>query len=162
MNSLGQRKVHRNPDYFMDKVGRVKSAADYKKKARIEVEFLDHGKCMPVWVVGDIDREPVEDDMVIIGFMEGRKDAPYLKAFIRNETYTANYIEVAKGHIRIQLPKSKRDREEHMLDSNLKNTRAYVEVNNNGISLYHPDGDVYVNAPKGVFKTITSRGTNTL
>lgn len=161
MNSLGTKRVHRNPSYFMDKLGRVTSAADFRSKARIEVQFLDHGKCMPVWVVGDVDREPVAGDMVIIGYMEGRKDSPYLKAFVRNETYTANYIEVGKDYIRFQLPKNTDDRAKHMLEDAKKSSRVYLELNANGISLYHPDGDIFLNTPKGNVKTITVTGTQT-
>lgn len=159
MNSLGDRKLHKNPSYFMDKMARVKSAADFRTKGRIEVEFIDHGKCMPVWVVGDVDREPVTGDMVIVGYMEGRKDAPYLKSFIRNESYTANYIEVGKDYIRLQLPKVKEDREKHMLDNSRKASRAYIELNANGIAFNHPSGDVTVNVPKGKMNIISSLGT---
>lgn len=144
MDSLGSRRAHRNPQYFMDKMARVKSAADFRSKARIDVQFLDHGKCMPVWVVGDVDREPVEGDMVIIGYMEGRKDAPYLKSFVRNDSYTANYIEVGKDYIRLQLPLTKEDRDKNMLDDTKKNTRVYLELNGSGASIYHSTGDVFL------------------
>lgn len=159
MNSLGKRQIHRNPAYTIDKLGRVKSAANYREKGRIEVEFLDHGKSMPVWVVGDVDREPVEGDMVIVGYMEGRKDSPYLKSFVRNESYTANYIEVGKEYVRIQLPKTKVDREKKMLDGKLKSSRPYVEVNMDGIAIHHPDGDVTIHTPKGEMKYITASKT---
>lgn len=162
MNSLGRRNIHRNPRYFIDKMARVKSAANYKEKGRIEVEFLDHGKCMPVWVVGDLDREPVTGDMVIIGWMEGRKDAPYLKGFIKNESYTANYFEIGKDYIRLQLPKNKDDREKHMTNEAKKPSRVYIELNQSGIALYHPDGDVTVNVPKGTAKYITQTKSGSL
>jgi hypothetical protein len=161
MNSLGTKKVHRNPNYYLDKLGRVTSSANFRSKGRIEVQFLDHGKCMPVWVVGDVDREPVQGDMVIIGYMEGRKDAPYLKAFVRNETYTANYIEVGKEYIRFQLPKTAEDRGKHMTEDAKKPSRVYLELNASGISLYHPDGDIFLNTPKGNVKTITKTGAQT-
>jgi hypothetical protein len=161
MNALGQKKLHKSPQYTMDKIGRVTSAADYKTKARIEVEFLDHGKCMPVWVVGDVDREPMPGDMVVIGYMEGRKDCPYLRAFVRNESYTANYIEVGLEYIRFQLPKNKDDREKSMNDDSLKSSRVYIELNASGIALYHPDGDVFLNAPKGNVNIISKTGTQT-
>jgi len=162
MNSLGTKKLHKLPQYFMDKMGRVTSAANYKDKGRIEVEFLDHGKCMPVWVVGDIDREPMEGDMVIIGYMEGRKDAPYLKAFVRNQSYTSNYIEVHPDRIVFQLPKNETDREKNMLDDRYKDGRVYLELTANGVAIYHPDGDVTVNVPKGNFNIISKSGTQTL
>ena len=145
----------------MDKIGRVKSAANYRTSGRIEVEFLDHGKCMPVWVVGDVDREPVTGDMVLVGYMEGRKDSPYLKGFVRNEAYTSNYIEVGKDYIRFQLPKNKDDIEGRMLNDAKKSSRVYIEVNNNGIALYHPDGDVMINTPKGNTTIISKTGTIT-
>lgn len=162
MNSLGERRVHRNPHYYMDKMARVSSSANFRSEGKIEVSFIDHGKCMPVWVVGDVDREPVEGDMVIIGYMEGRKDAPYLKSFVRNESYTSNYIEVGKEYIRFQLPLQKADREKNMLDSTNKPSRVYLELNASGVSLYHPEGDIFLNTPKGNVKTITKSGTQTL
>lgn len=163
MNSLGTKKLHKNPQYTIDKMGRIVSAKDYRTKGRVEVVFIDHGKAMPVWVVGDIDREPVAGDMVVIGYMEGRKDAPYLKAFIRNESYTANYIEVGKDYIRLQLPKTQRDRDGHMLDNAQKNSRVYLEINmTGGISLYNPGGDIYLNAPNGDIRAITKTGSRIL
>lgn len=161
MNGLPAKKVHKNPEYLMDKFATVTSAANYRTNRTIDVMFLDHGKAFPVWCVGDISREPVEGDMVVVGFLEGRKDSPYIKGFIKLNSVTANYIDVGKDYIRIQLPQNDDDAEEHMTDDSKKNTRVYLEINNSGIALYHPSGNIYLNTPKGNVQTITKTGTQT-
>lgn len=137
-SSLGTPKIHKSPSYQLTKIGRVSGTKDYLKYGRIEVTFLDYGAPMPVWVVGDIDREPVENDMVVVGYMEGRKDAPYLVGFVRNKAYTSNFITSSKDRIRMQLPKfdigvkkgdAVKDAEGSLLDeTKLKQHRVYVEV----------------------------------
>lgn len=136
-SALGGRKVHRTPNYQQTKIGRVTSITDYKKYGKIEVVFLDYGQPFPVWVVGSIEREPVTGDQVLVGYMEGRKDAPYMMGFVRNESYTSNFIEVAKDRIRIQLPVlevgkkdgvAHNDVKEHLLNEGKLSQRAYVEL----------------------------------
>lgn len=161
MNGLPQKKVHKSPQYFIDKLAKVTSAANYRTNGTIEVMFLDHGKSLPVWVVGDISREPMVDDMVVIGYMEGRKDAPYLKGFVSNQAYTSNFIDVGKDYIRIQLPFDSMDISQHLQDDFKKNLRAYIELNASGIALFHPTTDIFLNTPNGNVKMITKTGTQT-
>lgn len=146
-SSLGGRTVHRTPSYEATKIGKVISIADYKKYGKIEVVFLDHGYPLPVWVVGSIDREPVTGDQVLVGYMEGRKDAPYMVGFVRNESYTSNFIEVAKDRVRVQLPVfeigkkdgvAHKDVKEHLLKDDKLVQRAYVELTPDHAKLSFP------------------------
>lgn len=138
-SALGtHRVVHVKPSYVKSRIGKIRSVRDYQTKGFIEVQFLNYGLPFPVWVVGDLDREPSEGDMVVIGYMEGRKDAPYLAGFVRNQSVTSNYIVVTEDTIRFQLPIDSKDKTGHMLDDSKLSTRAYIEVTANQITLNHP------------------------
>lgn len=160
-SSLGGKQIHRTPSYHQTKIGRVTSIKDYKKYGKIEVVFLDHGYPFPLWVVGSIDREPVTGDQILVGYMEGRKDAPYMMGFVRNESYTSNFIEVAKDRIRVQLPvmqigvkngKAHKDVQGFLQDNTKLKERAYVELTPLKATVHHPialelkSGDITVNA----------------
>lgn len=137
-NAFGSRKVHRQFDYGgVTKIARVTSTADFHAYARIEVIFLDYGQPMPVWIVNDLDREPVEGDKVVIGYIDGRKDAPYLIGFVKNESYTTNFVVVKKDKIKLQLPVfevgvkdgvAHKDVQGNLLDNAKQAERAYVEL----------------------------------
>lgn len=179
-SSLGSKVVHRLPNYDGTKLGRVTSVRDYDKWGRIEVIFLDHGQPVPVWVVGSIDRKPVEGDQVLISYIDGRKDAPYLIGFVKNNSYTTNFVRVSKDEIRVQLPvfdigvrngKAHNDTKEHLLNDSKKPERAYVEltkshillhypiagqapatirIDKNGFDFFHPTGNAVFTLPNGV------------
>jgi hypothetical protein len=146
-NSLGSPKVHRTPTYEKTKIGKVVSVANYKKYGKIDVVFLDYGATTNVWVLGDVDREPIEGDMVIVGYMEGRKDTPYMAGFVRNQSYTSNRILIGKDYVRVQLPASDKDREGNLLDDTKKEQRPYVELTSTKTRVFRPSGVVEVVAP---------------
>jgi len=174
-SNLGPLKIHRLPNFTEPKMGRVTSTRDYSKYGRIEVVFLDYGVPCPVWVIGDIDREPVEGDMVLIGYMEGRGDRPYLIGYMKNSSYSTNFIQVKKDLIRVQLPihQIEQDVSENLLDDSKQDQRAYmeltpthsrfnfptssdgstppayIEITAGGINIYHPTGNVEVQLPLG-------------
>lgn len=162
-SSLGNKKVHRVPSYHTTNIGRVTSLKDYEKFGIIEVVFLNHGMPFPVWVVNDIEREPVTGDQVIIGYIDGRKDAPYLAGFVKNYSYTTNFVTVSKDRIRLQLPifeigvkdgKAHKDVQSHLLDeAKLKSERVYVELSPSEAVLSFPVKD----HPPAYFK-LTSSG----
>jgi uncharacterized Zn-binding protein involved in type VI secretion len=137
-NAFGSKQVHRDPDFSgVTKIARVTSAVDFNQFGRIEVIFLDYGQPMPVWVVGDIEREPVAGDQVIIGYIDGRKDSPYLIGFVKNKSYTTNFVVVKKDKIKFQLPifdigvidgKAHKDTEGNLLDNSKQAERAYIEL----------------------------------
>lgn len=137
-SAFGSRKIHRAPSFDgITKIARVTSAKDFHKYGRIEVLFLDYGQPMPVWVVNDLDREPVEGDQVVIGYIDGRKDAPYLIGFMKNKSYTTNFIVVKKDKIKLQLPVfeigkkdgvAHKDVQSNLLDGTKQEQRAYVEL----------------------------------
>lgn len=146
-SSLGSQKVNRNPKYDKTDIGRVTANDRYEKYGIIEVVMLDHSTPFPVWVVGDIDRKPMTGDHVHIGYVDGRKDAPYLVGHVKNKSYTTNFIEVDEKHVIIQLPvmevgkkdgKAHNDTKKFLLEVKNKKQRAYVELIEDGIKIYHP------------------------
>lgn len=132
---LGNKKIHRMPTYTETQIGRVTSANDFKKYGRIEVIFLDYGQPFPVWVSGDIDREPVSGDQVLVGFIQGRQDNPYMLGYVRNEAYTSNFILVEKDKITLQLPTDPEDIKGHLLDDSKKDSRVIIEILTSGVSI---------------------------
>lgn len=150
--SLGSRVVNNKPTYNQMQIGRVTSTGDYDKYGRIEVIFLDYSRPAPVWVNGDIDRKPVAGDQVLVGFIQGRSDSPYLAGFIRNASYTSNCIKVEQDCITLQLPASTTDAQGHMLDDSLKTSRMRVEITTagvliNGLRAVKAGDTVTVNVP---------------
>lgn len=123
----GNRQIYRQPVYNQTQIGYVTSAKDYKQYGRVEVVFLDYSNPFPVWAVG-MDREPMDGDQVVVGFMQGRVDAPYLVGFVRNESYTSNYVIIEKDKITLQVPTDIEDNKGHLLDDSKSNTRIILEV----------------------------------
>lgn len=136
-SALGGRVVNRMPSFNTNRLARVTSIKDFHKLGKIEVVFLDYSQPAPVWVVGDIDREPVEGDMVVVGYLDNRKDAPYLQGFVKNGSYTTNFMVLKRDKIKLQLPvfdigvkdgTAHNDVKGHLLDNSKQNQRAYVEL----------------------------------
>lgn len=157
---LGGSEVLRNASYIHTDMGRVTSNSRYDKEGIIDVVFLDKSTPFPVWVVGDIDRKPMTGDHVLVGYIGGRKDAPYLAGILKNLSYTTNFIEVDEKHIRLQLPvldigeiggRAHNDTKTFLKDPTKRQERAYIEVNASGIEIYHPTGNVTIRTPNGSF-----------
>lgn len=136
-SSLGQRVVNRLPRYGTSSIARVTSVTDYHQYARIEAIFLDGGQPCPIWCIGELDREPVEGDQVLVGFIEGRQDAPYIQGFVKNKSYTTNFVIVKRDKIKLQIPVfdigtknglADKDVQGNLLDNTKQNQRAYIEV----------------------------------
>lgn len=146
-SGFGSKTVHRLPTYDYVQVGRVTSVANYKDYGRLDVVFHDYSQPHPVWVTGHADREPVEGDQVLVGFINGRPDQPYLISFVRNESYTSNFLVIQKDKIRVQLPVfdigvangvAHKDVKEHLLNDGKLNQRAYVELTPNYALIHMP------------------------
>lgn len=164
-SGLGKEHLHRKPVYDQLQIGRVTSTKDYNKYGRIEVIFLDYSQPFPVWVNGDLDREPVEGDQVLVGFIQGRPDAPYLAGFIRNKSYTANFIKIEKGRIILQMPTDTKDIQGALMDESKKDSRAYVEIKGSEVIVHAPsiklaDGTTEV-ARKGDSVSVNVPGVGT-
>lgn len=146
-SALGTKTMHRQPRYTEPKLGRITSTHNYRLYGKVEVIFLDYSQPVPVWVMNDIDREPVEGDQVIVGFMDGRADAPYLQGFIRNNAYTSNFILVERDRIRLQLPvvDETLDIKDKLLTEANITKRAYIDITRDGIEVYHPTGKIKFN-----------------
>jgi len=149
-SSLGGRVINRLPSFNNTRIGKVTSVKDYHEFGRIEVIFLDYSVPMPVWVVGNVDREPVTGDTVLVGYMDGRKDAPYLVGFVKNESYTTNFTIVSKDRIRLQLPifgigeedsPATRDVRGHLLDDSMEDKRAYIDVTPDHVMVSFPTSE---------------------
>jgi hypothetical protein len=134
-SGLGAKTIKRQPTYDMTQIGRVVGVADYVKYGRIEVIFLDYSKPFPVWVNGSVDRAPVAGDQVLVGFIKGRQDAPYLAGFIRNESYTSNFVLIESDRIVLQLPIDTEDSDGHLLDDTRKASRVSVELTAGGVKI---------------------------
>lgn len=133
-SSLGTQKVYRKPDYNQTQIGFITSAKDYEQYGRVEVVFLDYSNPFPVWATG-LDREPVDGDQVLVGFMQGRHDAPYLIGFVRNESYTSNFVKVEKDKITLQIPTDPSDINERLMDDSKKASRITIEISASGIAI---------------------------
>lgn len=149
-SSLGIAKPHRSPKFEDLQLARVTSAVDFDKLARIEVVLLNQGQPSPIWIINNIDRKPIEGDFVLVGYINGRKDMPYLAGFYKNKSYTTNFIHVDKDKIRVQLPvlevgvaggKAIKDVEGHLLDESRLSERAYMELTPTQAVMSFPVGD---------------------
>jgi hypothetical protein len=163
-SSLGTKKMNRLPKYSSYTIARVTSVADYHKYARIEVLFLDYSQPCPVWVIGELDREPVEGDQVLIGFIEGRQDMPYVKGFVKNKSYTTNFVVVKKDKIKLQLPifeigvkdgMAEKDVESNLLDNTKQSERAYIELTEDHVFVSFPTSKDGSTAPATIEITAT-------
>ncbi|MGG1673512.1 hypothetical protein ACIFOE_23300 [Paenibacillus sp. NRS-1783] len=158
-SSLGGKSLNRMPEFNATRLAKVTSTKDYEKYARIEVIFLDYSQPVPVWVMGDLDREPVEGDTVIIGYLDNRKDAPYLAGFQKNSSYGTNFINVKRDLIKLQLPVyeigvkdgiADKDVQGHLLDDGKQSLRAYVELTPEHALLSYPTDKEGKNPPATV------------
>jgi hypothetical protein len=136
-SALGQKNINRKPLYDQLRMAKVTSVKDFSTFGRVSVVFLDYSQPVPVWCFGSIDREPVEGDTVMVGFIEGRKDTPYLHSFYKNESYGTNFVVVTRNKVKLQLPifdigvkdgVSHKDVQGHLLDDTKQAQRAYVEL----------------------------------
>ena len=55
--------------------------------------------------------------------------------FVRNESYTSNFICVSKDRITIQLPTDPDDIAGHLLDDSKKSSRIVLELTSGGATL---------------------------
>ena len=159
-SSLGSRKIHRVPDFNVTHIGRVTKISDYESLGRIEVMFLDYGISHPVWVVGSIERKPVLNDLVLIGYINGRKDSPYLAGYVMNASYTTNFITIEENRIKIQLPivDKQDDVDYHLTNDDNQDSRAYIILDSDGLTIHHPTGDITLSAPNGHIKKHDKHG----
>ncbi|MDQ0719814.1 hypothetical protein QF049_001075 [Paenibacillus sp. W4I10] len=154
--ALGGKTTNRMPEFSATRLAKVTSTKDYGKYARIEVVFLDYSQPVPVWVMGELDREPVEGDTVIVGYLDNRKDAPYLAGFLRNSSYGTNFITVKRDLVKLQLPVyeigvkdgiADKDVQGHLLDDSKQSQRAYVELTPDHALLSYPTDKEGKNPP---------------
>jgi hypothetical protein len=84
---------------------RVTSNKDYEEYGRVDVQFLNDGGLaggvpLPVWVIEDgAEVKPEEGDMVLIGFVQGNKDIPYLIGYVKDHYACGHMIRIDKDKI---------------------------------------------------------------
>lgn len=151
-SSLGSKTLNRLPTFNDTFFAKIISTKDYEKFGKVEVVFLDTSQSSPVWVVGDIDREPVVGDFVLISFVEGKKDAPFLVGFVKNKNKTTNFVSVKENKIRLQLPTyiydiegnlsddslGKLDLSTNLINENNKSQRVMIELNTSELNVQMP------------------------
>lgn len=135
-SSLGRQEIHNTPSYEGTDLARVIDTTDFDKFGIIDVVLLDGSNPSRVWVTNNIDREPVDGDMVLIGYIAGRKNSPYLLGFL-DDSYMRNFVQIKKDLIRLQLPlfdigviggESHEDTKSNLLDDSHRDNRAMIEL----------------------------------
>lgn len=163
-SALGGRTVNRAPAYNHLQMARVTSTKDFNKFGKIEAIFLDYSQPVPIWVINDLDREPVSGDFILVGFMEGRKDMPYMVGFVKNKNYTTNFMVIKKDKIKLQLPvfdigvkdgKAHKDTQDHLLDNTKQAERAYIELTPDAALIQFPTSKTGATAPASIKITAT-------
>lgn len=139
-NALGNQQIHRLPSFRGTFFGRVTSAEHYDL-GRVEVVLLDGGTPLVASVVGDIARKPVAGDKVLVSYIAGRPDAPYIAGFLHKDTYSADSIRLEEDKIILQLP-NKSTSVELLADGTVRLSvgNAQIKMTEDGIDIYHPKG----------------------
>lgn len=150
-------------------MARVEKTDDLKEQGRIEVIFLNRTKPAPVWVFDGPD--PVVGDYVMVGFVNGQKNNPYVAGIFKNRAWTSNFILVTNEMIRIQFPteekdvtgddpKKENDPKSHLRDAAKLETRGYLQIDATGIKLHAPAGlPVEIDADTVLVKDNAGAGT---
>jgi hypothetical protein len=163
--SLGGKTANRQPGFNDKRFAKVTDTKDFHKYGKISAVFLDYSQPSAIWVVGDIDREPVSGDMIVVGYLDGRKDSPYLAGFVKNQSYTTNFLVVKKDKIKLQLPVyeigvkdgvSHEDVKTHLLDNSKQDERAYIELAADHALISFPTSQTGATAPAII--TVTASG----
>lgn len=149
-SSLGRKEVHNTPSYGANKdIARVVDTTDFDKYGIIDVVYIDGSNAARVWVTNPIDREPVTGDLILVGYISGQKNAPYLSGFIE-ESYMRNFVQIKKDLIRIQLPVmeigvvegiSHKDTQEKLLNDDYRGKRALMELTPEHFYIQFPTED---------------------
>lgn len=150
--SLGTQQQNNTPRFGSNDIARVIGTDDFDLYGIIDVILLDGSNPARVWVSNSIDREPVSGDMVLIGYISGHKNAPYLIGFL-DDCYMRNFVQIKKDLIRMQLPiqaigviggESHIDSQGKLLDDSHRGNRAIIEVTPAHTYLQFPGGSVEI------------------
>jgi hypothetical protein len=136
-------------NFNMNSMARVERVDDYDK-GKIEVVFLNRTKPAPIWVFDG--PKPAVGDYILVGYIDGQKNNPYMQGFFSNKAWTSNFILVEKDRIRIQFPTVEKDvtgadptkendPKNHLRnDTQYLNTRGYIQIDADGMTLHMPSG----------------------
>lgn len=143
-SALGNKVLNRLPDFSQTFLGRVTSVKDFDR-GRVEIALIDGGTPIVASVVGQIARKPVEGDKVLISYISGRPDAPYLLGFVHKDSFSSDSIRVEKDKITVKLPNNAASVELSengtvRINSKFGTTNAYINITASGIEIYHPNG----------------------
>lgn len=129
-------------------IARVEKTDDYETKGKIEVIFLNRTKPAPIWVFDGA--KPEVGDYVLVGYINGQKNNPYMQGLFSNKAWTSNFVRVEKDRIRIQFPtddkdvtgedpETENDPKSHLRDdATYLAKRAYLEIDKTGIKVHIP------------------------
>jgi hypothetical protein len=128
-------------------IARVEKNDDYDK-GKIEVIFVNRTKPAPVWVFDG--PKPEVGDYVLVGYINGQKNNPYMQGIFSNKAWTSNFIVVEKDRIRIAFPTDDKDvtgedpEKENDPKSHLRDdatyqwTRGFISINKDGMIIHVP------------------------
>lgn len=163
--SLGSPKPHPYPRFDHVLIAKVANNADYAN-GRIEVQLDDGiipgGILVPVFIShSGIEVKPEQGDTVLIGFLQGAKNNPWLINFAQGKHAYAKSIMVDENGITLQWPpgsgttKITVDNQDNI---QLKNTaNVIITLNSQGaISISAPE-TINIEAPKGITLTATDQ-----
>lgn len=150
-------------------MARVEKVDNLETKGQVEVIFLNRTKPAPVWVFDG--PSPAVGDYVMVGFVGGQKNSPYIAGIFRNRGWTSNFVLVTDKMIRIQFPtdstdvtgadeSKENDPKSHLRDDEKLDTRGYLQIDAEGIKLHAPAGlPVEIDADTVLVKDHSGTGT---
>lgn len=131
-------------------IARVQKTDDYDAKGKIEVIYVNRTKPAPIWVFDG--PKPEVGDYVLVGFINGQKNNPYMVGLFSHKAWTSNFVRVEKDLIRIQMPTDdhditgldptvENDPKNHLRDDATYLTqRGYIQIDKTGIKIHLPAG----------------------
>lgn len=131
-------------------LARVTKNDHYFSQSKIEVVFLNRTAPVPIWVLNSgASVKPEVGDYVLVDYIDGQKNNPYMVGLVSHKAYTSNFIRVEKDMIRIQFPTNPNDvlqGQEDNSNSHLRNdaaylaSRYYIQIDGNGVTIKGKNG----------------------
>lgn len=151
-SSLPKKRIQvtQHQKFIEPQMARVSKNTDYFTHGKIEVIFINRTKPAPIWVLeSGASPKPEVGDFVLVGYIDGQKNNPFMAGIFSHKAWTSNFIRVEKGMIRIQFPTDPKDVDQsnssstknHLRDdAKYLSSRAYVQVDASGIKVHAPAG----------------------
>ncbi len=161
-----QTRITQFQEFIKQGFARVTKNDDFETKGKIEVEFLNRTKPAPIWVLDPSVGKPEVGDYVLVGFIDGQKNNPYMAGIVAHKAYTSNFIRVEKTGITIQFPldetdvvgSGETDPKNHLRDDSKQSTRIYLKIDASGATLHVP-GALPLNLQASAVNILNTNGT---